>query len=164
MTARHDAVAAIAAWLRSTSLDHERPDDHTFVIVLPGDRKQRITTTVQVGEHYATVQAFVARSPEENVDDVHRWLLERNRSLYAVAYCIDHLGDIYLSGRLPLHAITEDECDRVLGTVLAEADGSFNTIVGMGFASAITREWQWRLDRGESTANLEAFPHLRPEA
>jgi hypothetical protein len=91
---------------------------------------------------------------------VHRWLLEQNRRMYAVAFAIDHLGDIYLVGRVPLAAITQDELDRLMGSVLEYADGSFNTILELGFASAIRREWQWRVSRGESTANLAAFAHL----
>lgn len=42
------------------------------------------------------------------------------------------------------------------------ADESFNTILELGFASSIRKEWQWRTERGESTKNLEAFKHLRP--
>ena len=30
----------------------------------------------------------------------------------------------------------------------------------IGFASAIRREWAWRVTRGESMANLAAFRHL----
>jgi hypothetical protein len=30
----------------------------------------------------------------------------------------------------------------------------------IGFGSAIRREWDWRVSRGESTANLAAFAHL----
>ena len=50
------------------------------------------------------------------------------------AYAVDHLGDIYLSGRLPLHAVTPDEVDRLLGSVLDASDSSFNVILEMGFA------------------------------
>jgi len=44
--------------------------------------------------------------------------------------------------------------------VLEYSDGSFNTILELGFASAIRKEWDWRTSRGESTANLQAFRHL----
>ena len=159
---RERARTALTTWLADSALTYEQSDDWTFVVVLPGERKHKITTTFSVGVHYATVQAFVARHPEEDVSAVHQWLLERNRSTYVVAYCIDHLGDIYLSGRMPLEAVTVAECDRVFGSVLAEADGSFNQILSLGFASAIRKEWEWRLSRGESTANLSAFEHLRP--
>ena len=77
---------------------------------------------------------------------------------------IDHHGDIYLDARLPLAAVTPDELDRLLGSVLTYADESFNTILELGFASAIRREWQWRVSRGDSTANLAAFAHLAESA
>jgi hypothetical protein len=77
--------------------------------------------------------------------------------MYAVAFGLDHLGDIYLDARLPLSTLTAEELDRVLGSVLTYADESFNTILELGFASSIRKEWEWRKLRGESTANLEAF-------
>lgn len=146
--------------LTEAGLEFESPNDDTFVVVLPGEHKQRTTCSLVVGAHSLSINAFVARHPDENADAVHRWLLERNARLFGVAFCVDHLGDIYLSGRLPLHAVTVDEIDRILGSVLEYADGSFNTILELGFASSIRREWAWRVSRGEPTDNLTAFTHL----
>ena len=69
-------------------------------------------------------------------------------------------GDIYLVGRLPLGAVNEVELDRLLGSVMQYADSSFNPLLELGFSNAIRREWAWRVSRGESLANLEAFKHL----
>ena len=80
--------------------------------------------------------------------------------MYSVAYAINELGDIYLVGRLPLTSVTEQEIDRVLGAVLQYSDSSFNQLLELGFATAIRREWAWRVSRGESLANLKAFEHL----
>ena len=80
--------------------------------------------------------------------------------MYAVAFAINELGDIYLVGRLPLTAVSEQELDRILGAVLQYSDSSFNPLLELGFANAIRREWAWRVSRGESLANLEAFTHL----
>ncbi|MBI1350943.1 MAG: YbjN domain-containing protein [Actinomycetales bacterium] len=154
------ACEVITSWLGDSGLDWEEASPGTFVVTLPGERKLRTTTVLAVGEHALTVNAFVARHPDENADAVHRWLLERNRRMFAVSFAIDQLGDIYLVGRLPLVAVTPQEVDRLLGSVLEYSDGSFNTILELGFATAIRREWQWRLSRGESTANLAAFAHL----
>lgn len=150
----------IRRYLDSTGLEYDEASPGTFVVTLPGEHKLKTTVALVVGQHSLSINAFVARHPDEHAEELHRWLLERNRRMYAVAFCIDHLGDIYLSGRLPLTAITPDELDRVLGCVLEYADGSFNTILEIGFATAIRREWDWRTSRGESTANLEAFRHL----
>ena len=72
------------------------------------------------------------------------------------------LGDVYLAGRVALASVTPDEIDRLLGEVADTADSSFNTILELGFAESIRREWVWRRSRGESTANLAAFAHLDP--
>lgn len=154
------ALEQVQAWLDASGLEWEQAVPGTFVVTLPGERKLRTTTSLTIGEHALTINAFVARHPDENTEAVHRWLLEQNRRMYAVAFAIDHLGDIYLVGRVPLTAITQEELDRLMGSVLEYADGSFNTILELGFASAIRREWQWRVSRGESTANLAAFAHL----
>ena len=154
------ALEQVRAWLEASGLEWEQAVPGTFVVTLPGERKLRTTTSLTIGDHALTINAFVARHPDENTEAVHRWLLEQNRRMFAVAFAIDHLGDIYLVGRVPLTAITQEELDRLMGSVLEYADGSFNTILELGFASAIRREWQWRVSRGESTANLAAFAHL----
>jgi hypothetical protein len=56
--------------------------------------------------------------------------------------------------------VSEDELDRLLGSVLTYADESFDTMLEIGFGAAIRREWEWRVKRGESLANLQAFAHL----
>jgi len=154
------ARAAIERTLREAELEWESPSDGTYVVTLPGVRKLSTTCSLAVGRHSLSVNAFVVRRPDENHAEVHRWLLERNTRLYGLGYALDRLGDIYLVGRLPLAAVTPEEVDRLLGTVLENADGAFNTLLEMGFATAIRKEHAWRTSRGESTRNLEAFEHL----
>lgn len=146
--------------LVEADVEFERTTDQHFVVTLMGQNKLNTTVSLNVGEQSVSINAFVARHPDENADAVHRWLLERNRRMYLVAFSIDHLGDIYLTGRVPRSAITAEIVDHILGAVLEYSDSSFNIILELGFASAIKREWQWRIDRGESTSNLEAFRHL----
>ncbi len=131
-----------------------------FVITLPGTKKLSTTCSLAVGAHSVSVNAFVSRCPDENHEAVYRWLLERNARMYGVAFMVDHHGDIYLTGRLSLRALDAAELDRILGSVLEYADGSFNLILERGFASSIRKEHAWRVKRGEPTANLDAFRHL----
>ncbi|SCK05574.1 YbjN domain-containing protein [Streptomyces sp. WMMB 322] len=154
------ARGAVEQALREAGLEWESPAEGTYVVTLPGTRKLSTTCSLAVGRHSLSVNAFVVRCPDENHAAVHRWLLERNTRLYGVSYALDKLGDIYLAGRLPLGAVTPEEVDRLLGAVLENADGSFNTLLEMGFATAIRREYEWRTSRGESTRNLDAFTHL----
>ncbi|MGH3310816.1 MAG: YbjN domain-containing protein [Streptomyces sp.] len=154
------AASAVEQALREAGLEWESPAAGTYVVTLPGTRKLSTTCSLAVGKHSLSVNAFVVRCPDENHAAVHRWLLERNTRLYGVSYALDPMGDVYLAGRLPLAAVTPEEVDRLLGAVLENADGSFNTLLEMGFATAIRREYDWRTSRGESTRNLDAFTHL----
>jgi hypothetical protein len=146
--------------LSEAELEWESPRPGHYVVQLPGTRKLSTTTSLVVGQHTLSVNAFVVRRPDENHEVFYRWLLERNTRLYGVSYAIDRLGDVYLVGRLPLAAVTTEEVDRLLGSVVENADGSFNALLELGFASAIRKEYAWRTSRGESTRNLDAFAHL----
>jgi len=151
-----DPMQVVRDYLTDNDLEFTE-EDGRFGFALPGERKLQTPVRLDVGPHALAVHAFVCRNPDENHERVYRWLLERNLRTYAVSYAVDHLGDIYLDARLPLSSVTADELDRVLGSVLTHADGSFNTILELGFASSIRKEWEWRRLRGESTRNLEAF-------
>jgi hypothetical protein len=148
--------------LVAADVEFEEPEPGTFVVVLPGEHKLKTTCSLVVGAHSLSINAFVCRRPDESFEAVYRWLLERNTKMYAVAFALDQLGDIFLTGRVALDSVTPDEVDRLLGAVLDYSDSAFNTILELGFASSIRKEWAWRRLRGEPTSNLDAFRHLAP--
>jgi hypothetical protein len=154
---REQAIATLRAVLADNELEHSEITPGVFSVTLPGEKKLQTPCRLDVGPHALGVHAFVARHPDENHARVYRWMLERNLKLYGVAFAVDHHGDIYLDGRLPLTSVTAEEIDRLLGAVLSYADESFNTILELGFGSSIRKEWEWRVSRGESTRNLDAF-------
>jgi len=158
-----DAVSAVRDALQRLDVDYEESEDGTFVAVMPGERKLRTTCSLVVGPHSVTANAFVVRHPDENTAAVHEWLLRQNAKHPGLAFGIDPLGDVYLVGQLPLEAVNVDQVDALLGRVLDAADTSFNTLLELGFASSIRREWAWRVSRGESLTNLTAFEHLITE-
>ena len=155
-----EIATLIEAALVERELEFTRPNDTLFVVTLPGEAKLTTTCMLTIGAHGLRVEAFVCRQPDENHVGVYAFLLQRNRRLFGVHYTIDRSGDIYLVGRVSTESVTDDELDRVLGQVLEAADGDFNTLLELGFASSIRREWAWRISRGESTRNLAAFTHL----
>ncbi|MFF7471110.1 YbjN domain-containing protein [Streptomyces sp. NPDC008092] len=154
------AAQVIEGVLKDAELEWESPESGTYVVQLPGTRKLKTTVSLIAGRHSLSLNAFVIRHPDENEPAVHRWLLERNLKLYGVSYAVDRLGDVYVTARLPLSSVTAPDLDRLLGQVLEAADGAFNTLLELGFASAIRKEYAWRVSRGESTRNLDAFTHL----
>jgi Putative bacterial sensory transduction regulator len=141
---------------------HESPGGGLpgLVVELPGERKLKTNTILSIGDHSVRVEAFVCRKPDENFEGVYKYLLRRNRRLYGVAYTLDNVGDIYLVGWMALDSVTADEIDRVLGQVLEAVEQDFNILLELGFRTSIQKEWAWRVARGESLKNLQAFQHL----
>jgi hypothetical protein len=147
----------IESALSEQDLEWQRLDDATFAVALPGEKRLKTACILTVGAHALAVEAFVMRAPEENREQVYAWLLQRNTRTYAVSWAIDGTGDVYLVGRVPLASVDADEIDRILGSVLEYADGSFNVLLEMGFGSSIRREWAWRVKNDQPLANLAAF-------
>ena len=154
---RSQALDALRAVFADGELEYTEVSPTSLMVELPGEKKLQTPCRFDVGKHALEVHAFVCRKPDENFEGVYRWLLERNMKMYAVAFGLDPMGDIYLDARLPLGSVTTEEIDTLLGAVLEYADGSFNTILELGFASSIRKEWDWRVSRGEPTRNLDAF-------
>ena len=155
-----DVDAVLRAALDESGLRYEQPSPGAFLVTLPGTAKLATVCWLVVGDHSLLVEAFFMRAPDENHAELYRFLLGRNARMYGVAFAIDQAGDVYLMGRLSLQGVTEDELDRLLGAVVTYADESFDPMLEIGFGSAIRREWQWRVKRGEPLDNLRAFEHF----
>ena len=150
----------LAAALAELGVDVAREGDDSFLVTLAGERRHRTLVWLVVGAHHILVESFVCRAPDDNAEQVYRYLLQRNAGLRSVAYALDAVGDIHLVGRVGRDTLTLGELDTVLGVVLTAADADFNAILERGFAGAIRREWAWRISRGDSVRNLLAFRHL----
>ena len=157
-------VTSVSAVIESTlddrGMEWEPTGEGSYVVTLPGSHKLKTLCNLIVGDHALRIEAFVMRQPDENREQLWAYLLQHNARMYGVAFSIDSVGDVYLVGRVPLHAVTPDELDRLLGAVLTYADESFDPMLEIGFGSAIRREWAWRVSRGESLENLKAFAHF----
>jgi hypothetical protein len=163
-TAAAELHPVIETALQEAGLDYTSPETGSFFVVLPGQHKLQTNCWLVAGAHALLVEAFVCRKPDENAEELYRFCRRRNARLYGVAFSIDAAGDVYLVGRLPLHSVTAEEVDRLLGSVLSYADESFDRMLEIGFASSIRREWEWRQKRGESTRNLQAFARFAKPA
>ncbi|SCL14348.1 YbjN domain-containing protein [Micromonospora inyonensis] len=160
MSAKSEVAALIEAYCAERELEYEATGPASYAVTLPGTHKLKTICNLIVGDHALRVEAFVMRQPDERREELWAWLLQRNARMYGVSFSIDTVGDVYLTGRVNLAGLDADELDRLLGAVLTYADESFDTMLEIGFGTAIRREWEWRVKRGESTRNLDAFAHL----
>jgi len=128
-----------------------------FVVTLPGERKLKTVVSLLVRDELTSISAFVIRNPDENHVEVYRYLLRRVMRRPLLAYAIDSSGDVYVRGQVPTAGLDSRVLDLVFGAVLEAADEPFNDLLVLGFITSMRREWAWRVARGESLANLEAF-------
>ena len=155
-----DHAAALRAALDSLEVSYESPQPGSYLVTLPGQHKLKTMTWLIAGAHSLYVEAFFCRQPDENHAEFYRFLLEHNARMYGVQFALDPVRDVYLVGRLPLESISTSEVDRLLGCVLSYSDDIFDQALMIGFASAIRKEYAWRVKRGESLANLQAFGRI----
>jgi Putative bacterial sensory transduction regulator len=155
-----DPRATLGAALDGLGVSYESPQPGSYLVKLPGQHKLQTMAWLIAGAHSLQVEAFFCRQPDENHAAFYRFLLEHNARMYGVHFAVDQTGDVYLVGRLPLAAICDAEVDRLLGCVLSYADDTFDQALMIGFASAIKKEYDWRVKRGESLANLQAFGRI----
>ncbi len=153
-------AAALGAALASLGVSYESPEPGSYLVRLPGQHKLQTMAWLIAGTHSLHVEAFFCRQPDENHAQFYRFLLEHNARMYGISFALDPVGDVYLVGRMPLESISVAEVDRLLGCLLSYADDTFDQALMLGFASAIRKEYAWRVKRGESLANLHAFGRL----
>ncbi|WP_462187202.1 MULTISPECIES: type III secretion system chaperone family protein [unclassified Frankia] len=161
MTAPIDAAernrldVVIEDTLKDLGLAYDHVDTGSFLVALEGEHKLRTMTWLVVQDHTLLVEAFFMRAPAENATGTYGFLLGRNAKTYGVHFSIDRVGDIFLTGQVPLLAVTAEEIDRLLGCVGSYADENFDPAIALGFASAIEREKAWRAklaaDAGSAT-------------
>ncbi len=156
-----DLVAVVRGVLDEAELEWEAgARDDEFVVSLPGEKKLRTVVSLVCGETALSVSAFVIRNPDENHEEVYRFLLSRNLRLPGLAYSVDRSGDVFVTGRIPAAGVDAATLDQLLGVVLTACDEPFNELLVMGFLGSMRKEWEWRVSRGESLRNLEAFRHI----
>ncbi len=154
------AAARLGDILTGLGVAFESPQSGAYLVRLEGQHKLATMTWLIVEAHSLHVEAFFCRQPDENHAEFYRFLLKRGSRMFGVHFALDQVGDVHLVGRLPLAAVTPAEIDRLLGCVLSYSDDNFDQALMIGFASSIRREWDWRVKRGESLANLQAFTRL----
>jgi hypothetical protein len=132
-----EGESVIAAIDRGTADDTVLGEPRWY-IRMRGDEKDFITVWLTLGQRTLRYETYVLPAPEENVQRVSDLLLRRNDTLIGCHFSIGDEDAIYLRGELPDVAVTEDELDRVLGTLYAAVEANFRALLRLAFASRFT--------------------------
>ena len=136
-----DQVAAgnptIAAVDRGTSDDTPHGEPRWY-IRMRGDEKDFITVWLTLGQRTLRYETYVMPAPEENAEGLYEHLLRRNERLVGAHFSIGIEDAVFLRGEIGVGALNEAELDRVIGTLYATVEQTFQGLLRIGFASRFT--------------------------
>jgi len=113
--------------------DVESDLDRWFVRV-NGEAKDVYSVWFELGQRTLSYETYVMPAPEENHAAFYEQLLRRNDALRDVAFTIGAEQAIFLKGRLDIREIGDEALDRVLGSIYAAIEMSFQSALRIGFA------------------------------
>jgi hypothetical protein len=135
--------ARIDAWLAREreenalvlAVDRAEPGLRRWYVRLRGEEKDVTTVWLTVRERTLQYETYVLPAPEENHARVYEHLLRRNLGFHGAAFAIGDEDAIYLRGQLPVSAVTDDELDRIVGSLYAYVERCFRPALHLAFAS-----------------------------
>jgi len=135
----------IDGWLAALAAENERiiaidrdADAIRWYVRMRGDDKEFTTVWLTLGQRTLRYETYVMPAPEENVAELYEHLLRRNDRLVGAHFSIGIEDAIFLRGEMPVGQVTQGELDRVLGTLYADVEQCFQSLLRIGFRSRFT--------------------------
>ena len=141
-----DVEQAITGWLQAMGTDNpvfeaiDRGDpadsnEPRWYVRLAGEEKEHITIWFTLGQRTLRYEAYVLPWPPEHTNEVFEWVLRRNDKLVGAHFAIGVEDAVFLRGEVALSQLSQDEMDRILGSMYAYVEQCFRPALFIGFAS-----------------------------
>ena len=144
------AAEAIERFFEQADIPYKRVAEGQWAAQLRGDRKLTIPLGIALSGDRVVFESFFMRRPQENLAEFYEMLLRRNARAYGVHFALDPQGDVFLVGARAVQGLDADELDRIVGSILIEADGLFTAAIEVGFKSYLEADMAWRARNTES--------------
>lgn len=138
------AAETIERFFEQADIPYKRVAEGQWAAQFSGERKHTIPLGVAISGDRVQFESFFMRRPQENREQFYEMLLRRNARAYGVHFAIDAEGDVFLVGARSAEGLDVDELDRIVGSILIEADGLFNAAISVGFKSYLEADMAWR--------------------
>lgn len=119
------------------AVDRAEPGTRRWYVRLKGE--ERDVTTVWLTVHQRTLQyeTYVLPAPEENHARFYEHLLRRNLGFNGAAFVIGAEDAVFLKGQIPVDSVTDDELDRIIGSLYAYVERCFRPALRIAFESRL---------------------------
>jgi len=117
------------------AVDRADGDLRRWYIRMRGEEKDFTTVWLTLGQRTLRYETYVMPAPEENAPALYEQVLRRNDRLIGAHFSIGDEDALYLRGEAPAGCLSRAELDRILGTLYAQVELCFRTLLRIGFAS-----------------------------
>jgi len=135
-----------ALWHASSfvgEIEHQDvPDDRGhfhWLIRLKGEEKDVITLWLSLRQRTVYAETELMPAPEENREELFRYLMVKNHELRELHLAIGPEAGIYLVTQIPIHELTVERLDELVGATLTYVDEIYPTAMTMGLGSVYRR-------------------------
>jgi len=136
-------AARIESWMQRqldenpsvAAVERDPTEVRRWFVRLTGEEKDVFSVWFTLGQRTLRYETYVMPAPEENHAELYEHLLRRNVGLYGATFAIGEEDAVFLVGQLPLHALDDDELDRILGTMYEYTERFFRPALRIGYAS-----------------------------
>jgi len=118
-----------------------RSDDgeRRWFVRMRGEEKDVTTVWMLLRQRTLRYETYVMPAPEENPEQLYAQLLRRNDALVGAHFSIGVEDAVFLRGEISAGLVDRDAVDHLLGTLYAQVEQCFRTLLGIGFASRFGR-------------------------
>jgi hypothetical protein len=111
------------------------PELHRWYVRFGCDGRDAATIYFDLHQRTLRYELYFLPSPDDAARraELHEWLLRRNHDLYAARFSLGRDGDVYLTGRVALEHLTEQELDRIIGVLFELTERWFQPAVTIAF-------------------------------
>ncbi len=117
------------------TIDRGEPGQRRWYVRMKGEEKAVSTVWFTLGQRQLHCECHFMPAPEENEGRLYEYLLRRNRELTGLRFAIGIEDAVFLVAELPVHAVTEAEIDRLLGSFYAYGERWFRACMRIGYAT-----------------------------
>lgn len=111
----------------------QRLEENSWLVSMEGRVRQKINVAVVLRPDRVSFYFFMVRAPRDNHESFYRALLRKNLRSFAMKYCLDGDGDVWLVAELPERGFDGEELDRMLGVFYQESESAFEALVHLGY-------------------------------
>lgn len=125
-----EGPVAAQPWVQHVEHD---PDVPRWYVRFGCDGRDAATIYLDLHQRTLRYEVYFLPDPPTNQLDTYRFLLTCNHQLYGARFSIGPDGDLYLSGRVALEHLDEQELDRVIGVLYEATERWFQPLVRLAF-------------------------------